>query len=204
MLAYVRPALFAAALAALALTASLGTAEEKDKKKKKPDIYFVPTPQKAVDKMLEVAKVTKDDVVYDLGCGDGRIVCTAAEKYKCKAVGYDIDPERIKDSEKRRAKLEKDIQKLVSFKEADVFELDLSGASVVTLYLLPELNVKLIPQLKKLKDGSRIVSHDFDMEGVTPDKGFPITVKAKTDDGDDKTSSVYLWTTPLKIKKEKD
>src|SRR5258707_11427922 len=147
--------------------------------------------------MLEVAKVGKDDVVYDLGCGDGRIVCTAARKYKCKAFGYDIDPERIKDSEASKAKLDKDIQKLVTFKKQDIFKLDLSPASVVTLYLLPSLNVKLIPQLKKLKAGSRIVSHAFDMKGVTPDKGYPITVK----DGD-LDSDVYLWTTPLKFQKE--
>jgi len=205
MLAYLRPALCAAAALLLALGTSFITAEEKekDKKKRKPDIHWVPTPQKTVEKMLEVAKVTKDDVVYDLGCGDGRIVCTAAEKHKCKAIGYDIDPKRIKDSEARKAKLDKDIQKLVSFKEADIFELDLSGATVVTLYLLPELNVKLIPQLKKLKDGCRIVSHDFDMEGVTPEKGYPIKVEAKTDDGNAYTSEVYLWTTPLKIEKDK-
>jgi SAM-dependent methyltransferase len=184
-------------LALIVATGTLSFADDKAKDDGKPDIHFVPTPQEAVDKMLEVAKVTKDDVVYDLGCGDGRIVCTAAKKYKCKAFGFDIDPERIKDSEANKAKLDKDIQKLVKFEKKNIFSLDLSKASVITLYLLPSLNVKLIPQLKKLKDGSRIVSHDFDMAGVTPDKGFPIDVK--TSEG---TSRVYKWTTPLKLEKE--
>jgi uncharacterized protein (TIGR03000 family) len=165
---------------------------------KTPDVIYVPTPQEVVDKMLELADVKKGDVVYDLGCGDGRIVCTAAKKYKCKAFGFDIDPKRIEESEANKAKLDRDIQKLVSFKKQDIFELDLSPASVVTLYLLPGLNVKLIPQLKKLKDGSRIVSHAFAMKGVKPDEGFPIKVK----DEDGFPRLVYKWTTPLK--KEKD
>ena len=189
----------ASLVVALAVLATLACAAGEDQtEKSKPDIPYLPTPQKVVDRMLEVAKVTKKDVVYDLGCGDGRIVCTAARKYKCKAYGFDINPVRIKDSEKTKAKLDKDIQKLVTFKKADIFKLDLSPASVVTLYLLPSLNVKLIPQLKKLKAGSRIVSHAFDMEGVKPDKGFPITVK----DEDGFGRQVYRWTTPLKFEKK--
>src|SRR5262245_41227512 len=81
---------------------------------KEPDVIFVPTPQEVVDKMLEVAKVTEKDIVYDLGCGDGRIVCTAAKKYKAKAFGYDVDPKRITESEANKKKLDKDIQKLVT------------------------------------------------------------------------------------------
>jgi len=164
---------------------------------KEPDVIYVPTPHEVVAKMLEVAKVSEKDVVYDLGCGDGRIVCAAAKTYKCKAFGFDVNPERIKDSEKTKAALPKEVQKLVTIEKKDVFKLDLSDATVVTLYLLPTLNVKLIPQLKKLKDGSRIVSHDFDMKGVTPDKGYPITVKAEA-----RNHQVYLWTTPLKEEKE--
>jgi precorrin-6B methylase 2 len=179
-------------LALLACTA-LVRAEDK-KEEKEPDVIFVPTPQEVVDKMLELAKVTKKDVVYDLGCGDGIIVCTAAKKYKCKAYGFDIDPQRIKES-KERVKKDK-VDKLVTIEKKDIFTLDLSKATVVTLYLLPELNVKLIPQLKKLKKGSRIVSHDFDMKGVKPDK----VVKVTTKDGTEKT--VYLWTTPLKFEKD--
>jgi SAM-dependent methyltransferase len=190
------------ALVAFAALASAEDKKDKDKEKEKdePDVVFVPTPQEVVDKMLEVSKVTDKDIVYDLGCGDGRIVCSAAKKYKAKSFGFDIDPDRIKDSEASKAKLDKDIQKLVTFKKQDIFKLDLSEATVVTLYLLPDLNVKLIPQLKKLKKGSRIVSHAFDMKGVTPDKGYPIKVKTK----DGLEHDVYLWTTPLQFEKEKD
>jgi uncharacterized protein (TIGR03000 family) len=163
------------------------------KPKKKPDVIFVPTPQDVVDKMLELAEVKKDDVVYDLGCGNGIIVVTAAKKYGCKAFGFDIDPVRVKES---RANVKKnEVEKLVTIEEKDIFELDLRPASVVTLYLLPELNVKLIPQLNKLKPGTRIVSHDFDMEGVKPKQ--EVTVKSK-EDGVEHT--VYLWVTPLKKK----
>ena len=189
----------ASLVVALVAVASLAcTAAEDKKDKDKPDVIYVPTPQKVVDKMLEVAKVTKKDILYDLGCGDARIPCTAAKRYKCKAYGYDIDPDRIKESQATKAKLDKDIQALVTIKKQNIFDLDLSPASVVTLYLLPSLNVKLIPQLKKLKAGSRIVSHAFDMKGVTPDKGYPITVK----DDDDTSREVYRWTTPLKLEKE--
>lgn len=167
-----------------------------DDEKREPDVIFVPTPQEVVEKMLELAKVTKKDVVYDLGCGDGRIVLTAARKYSCKAKGFDIDPERIKDCMTNFKKEKEDVQKLVKFERKDIFKQDLSEASVITLYLLPDLNVKLVPQLKKLKAGSRIVSHAFDMRGYKPDK--KITVKTK----DDREHDVYLWTIPLKADKD--
>jgi SAM-dependent methyltransferase len=195
----VRRKLFLAlgALAFLVVVASTpeSAAQKKKGKRRKPDIYWVPTPQVVVDKMLEMAKVTRKDLVYDLGCGDGRIVVTAAKKYGCKAVGYDIDPERVKVSKEAVKKAK--VGKLVKIEEADVFTLDLSKASVITLYLLPALNVKLIPQLEKLKPGSRIVSHDFDMKGVKPDK--VVTLKDK--DGEE--HKVYLWTTPLKKERKK-
>jgi SAM-dependent methyltransferase len=161
-----------------------------------PDILWVPTPQIVVDKMLEMAKVTKDDIVYDLGCGDGIIVATAAKRYGCKAWGFDIDPNRIRDS---LAKVDEyGVGDLVTIELRDIFTLDLSKASVVTLYLLPSLNVKLIPQLEKLKPGSRIVSHDFDMRGVIPDQ----VVRVTEDGGLARPHTVYFWTTPLK--KEQD
>ena len=156
-----------------------------------PDILFVPTPQEVVDKMLELAEVTKDDLIYDLGCGDGRIVVTAAKKYGCRGVGYDIDPERVIESLENVK--ENNVQKLVRIEQKDIFTLDLSDASVISLYLLSSLNVKLIPQLEKLKPGTRIVSHDFDMQGiVTPDK----TIGVPSDD--DRQHTVHLWITPLK------
>jgi uncharacterized protein (TIGR03000 family) len=162
----------------------------KEKEPREPDVVFVPTPQEVVDKMLELAEVKKGDLVYDLGCGDGRIVVTAAKKYGCKAVGFDIDPDRVKDSLENVKK--NMVEDLVTIKKADIFEQDLSKANVITLYLLPELNVKLIPQLKKLKPGSRIVSHDFDMKGIRP----KMVVKVKPKEGGQERP-VYLWVTPL-------
>jgi precorrin-6B methylase 2 len=157
----------------------------------KPDVIFVPTPQNVVDKMLEMAQVKKDDLLYDLGCGDGRIVVTAAKKYGCRCVGYDVDPQRIKESLENVEK--NNVGDLVRIEQEDIFTLDLSKANVITLYLLPSLNVKLIPQLEKLKPGSRIVSHDFDMRGVKPDE----VVEIDSDNGY-REHTIYLWTTPLK------
>jgi uncharacterized protein (TIGR03000 family) len=164
-----------------------------------PDVVFVATPQEVVDRMLELAEVKKDDIVYDLGCGDGRIPVTAAKKYGCKAWGYDIDPARIKDS-LENVKQNK-VEDLVTIEKKDIFTLDLSKASVITLYLLPELNVKLIPQLEKLKPGSRIVSHDFDMEGCKPKKTIQVEYTDK--DGEKRKRTVYLWTIPFEKEKEK-
>ena len=154
-------------------------------------VVYVPTPHDIVAKMLSLAAVKKSDVVYDLGCGDGRIVVTAAKKFGCRAAGFDIDPERIKEA---RANVKKNnVGDLVKIQQEDVFKLDLAPASVITLYLLPSLNVKLIPQLEKLAPGARIVSHDFDMAGVTPDK--KITIVSKEDNVE---HTLYLWTIPLK------
>jgi len=149
-----------------------------------PDVIWVPTPQIVVDKMLDLAEIKKGDVHYDLGCGDGRIVVTAAKKFKVKAYGFDIDPQRIADSNKRVK--ENNVENLVTITKADIFQLDLSKADVITLYLLPSLNVKLIPQLMKCKPGTRIVSHDFDMRGVRPRK--VIQMEGHT---------IFLWVTPL-------
>ncbi len=169
--------------------------EKQVRKNRKPDVVYVPTPQDVVDKMLELVKVTKDDLVYDLGCGDGRIVVTAAKRYGCKAVGYDINRKRVKESLENVQK--SNVGHLVRIEQKDIFTLDLSEANVITLYLLPSLNVKLIPQLEKLKPGSRIVSHDFGMEGVKPDE-----VVELTSNGDDVEHTIYLWTSPLKKTKE--
>lgn len=133
---------------------------------RKPDVVFVPTPQVVVDRMLEMADLHVNDVLYDLGCGDGRILVTAAKRYGVRAVGFDIDPERV--AEARENVRTNQVGHLVSIRQADVFTLDLREASVVTLYLLPQLNVRLMPQLAQLKPGSRILSHDFDMRGAKP------------------------------------
>jgi hypothetical protein len=156
----------------------------------KPDVVYVPTPQEVVDKMLEMAKVTKDDLLYDLGCGDGRIVVTAAKKYGCKAVGYDISPRRVRESLQNVK--ENNVENFVRIEQKDIFTLDLSQADVITLFLLPSLNVKLIPQLDKLKPGSRIVSYRFGMRGVMPDQTVDF-ISPK----DNAHHTIYLWTTPL-------
>jgi predicted RNA methylase len=152
---------------------------------KEPDVIYVPTPQAVVDRMLELADIKKDDVVYDLGCGDGRIVISAAKKYGVKAVGFDIDPKRVKESQENVSL--NHLEDLVTIKQHDIFELDLTKANVITLYLLPSLNVRLIPQLEKMKPGCRILSHAFDMQGVKPDQVVHVGDRV-----------IYKWTTPLK------
>ncbi len=163
----------------------------REEKAPEPDVVYVPTPHDVVTKMLQLAGVTKKDVLYDLGCGDGRIVVMAAKKYGCKATGFDIDPVRVRESRENVKRYK--VESLASIRQQDVFKLDLAPASVVTLYLLPALNVRLIPQLEKLKPGSRIVSHDFDMEGVKPDKIIHLTSNE-----DNVEHTIYLWTVPLK------
>jgi precorrin-6B methylase 2 len=151
--------------------------------RRSPDVVFVPTPEDVIDKMLELAKVTPKDVVYDLGCGDGRIVMAAAKK-GARAVGIDIDPQRIKEA-KANAAAQKVTDK-VRFIEGDLFESNIGEATVVTLYLLPRLNEKLKPKLlKELKPGTRIVSHAFDMGDWKPEQ----TAKVGG-------TSVYLWRVP--------
>lgn len=175
----------------LVLQSGKGKAASSKKTFRKPDVVFVPTPQKVVDRMLELAQMKKDDVLYDLGCGDGIIVVTAARKYGCRSVGFDISAKRVRES--RANVIKHGVEDLARIERADIFTLDLSQASVITLYLLPELNVKLIPQLDKLRPGVRIVSHDFDMQGVRPDE--VITVEDPGDTYGNHT--IYLWTTPL-------
>jgi SAM-dependent methyltransferase len=160
-----------------------------------PDIHYVPTPPEIVDRMLELARIKKNDVLYDLGCGDGRIVIAAAKKYGIHAFGYDIDPVRI--SEARANAVRAGVEDLVTFEEKDIFTLDLTKASVVTLYLLPRLNVQLMGQLAKLKKGSRIISHDFDMRG----QAIPSHTETIRPSGDDRDHSVFMWEIPWKMKK---
>jgi tRNA G37 N-methylase Trm5 len=171
-------------------TGSLALVQEAGSKQREPDVIYVPTPYEVVDKMLEMADVRKGEVVYDLGCGDGRIPIMAAKKYGVKAFGWDIDPKRVAESLENIDK--SNVKDLVTIKKGDIFELDLSKADVITLYLLPALNVKLIPQLEKLKPGCRIVSHDFDMAGVRPKQQIQYTER-----GGGRDHKIYLWVTPL-------
>jgi SAM-dependent methyltransferase len=148
-----------------------------------PDVVFVPTPQEVVDAMLEVASVGPRDVLYDLGCGDGRIPITAARRWGTRGVGVDIDPQRIRDADANA--LAAGVADRVRFVRGDLFEMDLADATVITLYLLPALNLKLRPTLLGLKAGTRIVSHDFTMGDWKPAK---TVVKG--------SRTVYFWTVP--------
>ena len=152
-----------------------------------PDIFYLPTPQYVVNEMLAIAGTNKDDVVYDLGCGDGRFVISAAKKYGARGVGIDIDPERIRESQANARSA--GVADRVKFIEADLFKTDVSQASIVALYLLPQLNLRLRPQLfKQLKPGTRIVSHDFDMGDWKPDVSEELG-----------KSSYYLWILPADV-----
>jgi len=155
------------------------------------DVVFVATPQDVVDKMLELAEVKKDDLLYDLGCGDGRIVVTAASRYGCRAEGFDIDPRRVEESLENVRK--NNVGHLVKIEQKDIFTLDLSRADVITMFLLPSLNANLIPQLEKLQPGSRIVSHSFAMGQIKPDK--VVTMYSREDKSE---HTIYLWVTPLR------
>jgi predicted RNA methylase len=177
---------------ALALTCAAvgGTASSwaalpsQDAALRRPDVIFVPTPEDVVEAMLQVANVTKNDIVYDLGCGDGRIPVTAAKKYGAQGVCIDIDPARIKEATENVAK--NNVGDKVKVMNADLFTTDLSQATVVTLYLLPSLNVKLMPKLmQELRPGTRIVSHAFDMGDWKPEKEIDVNGRR-----------VYYWTIP--------
>lgn len=149
-------------------------------------VPYVPTPQKVVDRMLELAQVKKGDVVYDLGSGDGRIVVTAAKKYGVKAIGFEIDPERIKESHENIKKA--GVGHLVEIRQQDIRTVDLSRASVLTMYLLPEVNLMIRPNIwKQMKPGSRVVSHDFDMGDWKPLKVEHLK------DGSGWEHTLYLW-----------
>jgi SAM-dependent methyltransferase len=163
--------------------------------KKDPEIIvpFVPTNEKVVTAMLKLASVKEGDVVYDLGCGDGRIVISAVKEFKAKkGLGIDFNPERLKDCEKRvkDQKLTEEEVKKLTFKQGDVLKMtadDFKDVDVVTLYLLPEVNLRLKPVLQKgLKAGARIVSHDFDMGDWKADKTEEVTA--------DRTHTIFLWT----------
>ena len=155
-----------------------------------PEVPYVPTPTEVVEEMLKVANVGKNDVVYDLGCGDGRIVITAAQKYGARGIGIDINPERIKESNENAKKA--GVSDRVKFVQQDLFETNFSEATVVTLYLLPAVNLRLRPKLlADLKPGTRIVSHAFDMGDWAPDKIIKVQ-------GNQTERTVYYWVVPKK------
>ena len=158
-----------------------------------PEVPFVPTPERVMNKMLELTQPTAADVVYDLGCGDGRIVVTAAKRYGARGVGVDIDPQRIAEANANAKQA--GVAHLVTFKLQDAMTTDLSDATVVTLYLLSSSNLKLRPMLtKQLKPGARIVSHAFSMGDWQPDKVDTFTDTAS------RSRTLYLWKTDGKFR----
>ena len=154
---------------------------------RQPDIFFVPTSEAVADEMLTLAGIRSEDVVYDLGSGDGRIVMLAAQKYRARGVGIEIDPKLVSRAKAVAAQAE--VVDLVRFIEGDLFEADISAATLVTLYLSPRVNEKLEPKLKsELRPGTRVVSHQFAIGKWPPEKTMRAT------DG----TLLYLWTIPAK------
>lgn len=186
-----RRRLLAASVAAPSLllapaVARVAIAGEADLPARMLDVPYVPTPMPVVDAMLDMAEVTSSDRVYDLGCGDGRIVIRAAERFGARGVGVDLDPQRVREARANARKAGRRIESLVRFEEGDVFFFDFSRATVVTMYLLPSVNLRLRPRLlKELKPGTRIVSHDFNMGAWTPERTRQVDA-----------STVYRWTVP--------
>jgi SAM-dependent methyltransferase len=155
--------------------------------KPKLDVIYVPTPQEVVDRMLEMAQVKAGDFVIDLGCGDGRNVITAAQKYGARGFGVDIDPERIKEANENAEKA--GVKDKVEFRIANLFETKISDANVMMMYLLSTINLKLRPRiLDELNPGSRIVSHAFDMGDWKPDQRDTVGYR-----------NVYMWVVPAKV-----
>ena len=174
---------FLAGLGALSVYGFAGAAEQ-GAPLRGPDVIFVPTPNEIVDTMLKMAAVTRKDTVYDLGCGDGRIVITAAQKYGARGVGIDIDPERVAEATENAKKA--GVADQVRIIRGDLFEADISPATVVTLYLLTDLNLKLRPKLlRDLNPGTRVVSHAFSMGDWKPERTVEI-----------QGTNVYLWRIP--------
>ncbi len=185
-------------VALLPLGESLQAGDKKEKKDDEFNLIYVATPESVVEKMLDMAKVKKMDVVFDLGCGDGRIVAIAAKKFGCKGVGIDLNPERIKDSHETIKKY--GVAKLVDIRQGNALKVkDFNRASVVMLYMLPDFMNLLEPIAKKtLKPGTRIVSHDYKWEGDwVPD----VTIEFK---GPDRTHILYMWTVKANKDKDKD
>ena len=191
---------FGLLLLLLGLNLTLAVAQQTTSRQ--PDVRFVSTPHSVVQQMLKLASVKPGDVVYDLGCGDGRVVITAAKEFGARGVGIDIDSGRIKQSWKNAR--EAGVEDRVSFRNEDLFEADIGEATVVSLYLLRSLNLKLRPKLwKELKPGARIISHNFDMGRWAPEKQI-VTKRLGLELSKEGTragvvsDTIYLWTIPAK------
>jgi len=175
------------------LLAAMVAAAQDSRPRHAPDVPYVPTTEAAVQAMLKLADVKKADNVYDLGCGDGRIVIAAARDFRAHAVGIDIDPTRIREAKENAKKA--GVEALVRFEENDLFQADIHEATVVTLFLLPKVNLKLKPKLlEDLRPGTRIVSNTFDMGDWKPDKEF--TVDNPGEEDFFLSHKLYLWVVP--------
>lgn len=179
-------------LHAIAALLSISVAGQSAPQQHRPDVPYVPTTDEAVAAMLKLADIKRSDVVYDLGCGDGRIVIAAAKRFGARGVGVDIDPARIREANENAKKA--GVEKLVRFEEKDLFETDIHSANVVMLFLLNSVNLRLRPKLlRELKPGTRIVSNTFDMGDWKPDKEMAVDGR---DDGTSLSQYLYLWTVP--------
>jgi SAM-dependent methyltransferase len=186
-----KPFLLNPVVVALLLAASVAAQDAKPRRE--PDVIYLPSTEQAVEAMLKLADLKKTDVLYDLGCGDGRIVVAAAKTVGARGVGIDINPVRIKEAKENARQA--GVENLVRFEENDLFEADIHEATVVTLFLLSQLNVKLRPKLlKDLKPGTRIVSNTFDMGDWKPEKETEIDNSAEEDSY--LSHKFYLWTVP--------
>jgi len=190
-------------LVSLSLLLMLNVSAVQQWPEKPPEVPYVPTPEKVVEEMLKMADVQKDDVLYDLGCGDGRIVITAALTKGCRGVGIDIDPQRIKES--RQNAIDAGVEDKVEFLLQDLFETDISEASVVTLYLLSSVNLRLRPILfRDLKPGTRVVSHDFTMDDWETHESIEIEIETPANENFYTDScwdrhNVYFWIIPANV-----
>jgi len=152
------------------------------------DVPYVPTPDRVVDEMLQMAQVDGDDILYDLGSGDGRIPITAAQRFGTRGVGIDLNPERVKEAKENAVKAQ--VTDKVEFLVGDIFKTDFSEATVLYLYLFPEVNLKLRSTIMEMKPGTRVVSHNYDMGDWVPEQ----TKKLKMPNGREHT--IYLWRVP--------
>lgn len=182
-----------AALLPLAICAAVNPAGAADVR---PSVPYVPTPQAVVDRMLAMGRVTAQDYLIDLGSGDGRIVVTAAKKFGTRGFGVDLNPERISEANDNARR--NNVTDKVTFYQRDLFETDLSQATVITMYLLPRVNLALRPKILDLKAGTRIVSHDFDMGDWKADESVRMDAADKFS-GAGGDSDIYLWIVPAKV-----
>ncbi len=165
--------------------------QEQTKQIHKPDVVYVGTPYDVISIMLEMARVREQDVIYDLGCGDGRVVILAAHKYGCRGIGFEIDPMKVQLSKANVSRNR--VGDRVKIIQADIFTLDLSEATVILLYLTPEMNRKLLPQLNRTRPGTRVICHNYDLPGIVADQTLTYLSNE-----DNTTHIMTLYVTPLK------